>query len=320
MRPRPGGRLGTFPKPVRAVRSLLRAAALVAVLGFVAHNGGAGWVQALADLVVGAVAVGLLAPGLLLGRAVLVATASPPDATAGMPVEIGLRCSARLRVVPLDPPGPEVFVGPSRGPRAPRGDTCVVLARRGVYGSAVLEVATAAPFGMLWWKRQVTVALPGELCVAPRLGPAVPAPSAEGGDPGTTRRTASASGGVHGGVRPYRAGDPRHRVHWPASAHAAELMVRVVDAEEDEQVVVEVSLPSDADLADELAERALGTVVALQDRGSPVLLVTNEAAGERRGPVADRRSAGRRLARALSRTGSEVGLTLRREGSRGRSG
>jgi hypothetical protein len=61
-----------------------------------------------------------------------------------------------------------------------------------------------------------------------------------------------------------------------------------------------VHLPEDPDEAERLAERALGTVVALVDKGTPVLLATTEDDGAHLSAVGDRRSAGRRLARAVA--------------------
>jgi hypothetical protein len=49
-----------------------------------------------------------------------------------------------------------------------------------------------------------------------------------------------------------------------------------------------------------MAERAMATVVALVDRGASVLLATTEESGPKIATVSDRRSAGRRLARAVS--------------------
>ena len=54
------------------------------------------------------------------------------------------------------------------------------------------------------------------------------------------------------------------------------------------------------DAAERMAERAMATVVALVDRGAAVLLATTEDDGPRIGSVGDRRSAGRRLARAVA--------------------
>lgn len=292
------------------MRALLRAGGLLVILGLVAHNGGAGWVQTLADLVAGAVVVGLVAPALLLRRATLTLVTTPSDATAGTPIEIEVRASTRLRVLAVQPAGLESFVGPVGRPR--RDDnTIVVLPRRGSYDTLVLDIATAAPFAMLWWTRRIVVPLASELCVAPRLGPLVVADLPSAGAGATTRASSSEGGEIQGGIRPYRAGDRRNRVHWPASAHAAELMVREISGSEAELVIVEVVLPTDPDDADHLAERALGTVVALIDQGSPVRLVTTETSGERSGLVADRRAAGRRLARAVALAEREPGVALR---------
>jgi hypothetical protein len=63
---------------------------------------------------------------------------------------------------------------------------------------------------------------------------------------------------------------------------------------------LEVRLPSDPDGAERLAERAMATIVALVDRGAAVLLATTEEDGPRVAAVGDRRSAGRRLARAVA--------------------
>ena len=72
-------------------------------------------------------------------------------------------------------------------------------------------------------------------------------------------------------------------------------------------MTLDVHLPADADAAERLAERALGTVVALLDKGTPVLLATTEDVGPACRAVGDRRSAGRRLARAVADTAGRRG-------------
>jgi uncharacterized protein (DUF58 family) len=101
------------------------------------------------------------------------------------------------------------------------------------------------------------------------------------------------------GARAYRPGDSRRHVHWPASAHAGELMVREMEAPVADPVTVNVNLPSDPEQAEHVAERALGTVLRLMNGGAPVNLATTEPSGPVLGAVADRRAAGRRLARAV---------------------
>jgi hypothetical protein len=77
-------------------------------------------------------------------------------------------------------------------------------------------------------------------------------------------------------------------------------MVREMEGPSAEPVTLEIHLPADTDAAERMAERAMATVVALVDRGASVRLATTEASGPKIGAVGDRRSAGRRLARAVA--------------------
>jgi hypothetical protein len=77
-------------------------------------------------------------------------------------------------------------------------------------------------------------------------------------------------------------------------------MVRELEQPAGEPVTITVELPEDPETAERVAEGALGSVVALLEGGVPVLLGTRESSGPVLGAVADRRSAGRRLARAVN--------------------
>ena len=93
-------------------------------------------------------------------------------------------------------------------------------------------------------------------------------------------------------------------------------MVREMERPTAEPVTVTVSLPPDAEEAERISERALGTIVLLLDRGLPVVLGTTEASGPVEAPVEDRRQAGRRLARAVTsqaeagRSGGRFGVGI----------
>jgi uncharacterized protein (DUF58 family) len=167
----------------------------------------------------------------------------------------------------------------------------------------VLELASAAPFGLLWWRRDVTVALPRTLHVGPRMGEPLPLPRGVHDNATGEARPLPALIGEHRAVRPYRAGDLRRFVHWPATAHHGELMVREMEEYAAEPVTVEVRLPAEPDAAERMAEQALATVFTLVERGAPVVLSTTEADGAHLEAVGDRRSAGRRLARAVAEPG-----------------
>ncbi len=306
--------------PVRPLVPLASCAGVLLAWGLVAHNSGAGWVQAVGDVLAGTLAVGLVAPAVVAGRARVSVVASPTDTTAGLPAVVTARATTRLRVRPLHPPGPTAFVGPHRSaPRAgpvpavdgsgPRlhttGEEPVTLIPpgRGVFDHVVLEVSSAAPFGLLWWRKRVVVALPRQLHVGPRLGRPLPLPRGGEDTTGGGELDSAVQIGVPRGVRPYRPGDHRRWVHWPATAHSGELMVREMEGPTAEPVTLEVRLPADAAAAEAVAEQAMGTVVALVDGGASVLLATTEDTGPTLGPVGDRRSAGRRLARAVAEPG-----------------
>ena len=290
--------------PVRLARpfSPIPVSILVLLVWWVvAHNSGSGWVQVLGDAVFGMLLIGLLAPALTLARLRIDLVAAPADGAAGLPSVINLGASGRARITPVDPPGPEAFAG--RTTSGPQEEVTLLPVRRGVYDEIILEVATAAPFGLQWWRRRITLQLPAALHVAPRLGEAVRMPTWQDDRTGALGRVLLSEAGDARGVREYRPGDRRRRVHWGASAHAGRLMVREMEEPSVQPVILKVSMPQDEEAAERLAEKALGSVVALLDRGIPVVLATDESEDNVVAPVADRREAGRRLARATSGEG-----------------
>lgn len=281
-------------------RPLARVAGAVGLAGgwfLVAHEGGSGWVQLLGDVLWGTLLVGLAGPGVACARARVTVVSSPTDATAGLPATLPISAGTRMRLRPIDPPGPVTLLGRGRGATE---ELTVVPERRGVHRELVAELASAAPFGMLWWRREVRLSLAGELVVGPRLGPARPQKPTPEDRGGTAPVLVPAAVGDVRGVRDYRAGDQRRWVHWPATAHRGELAVREAESLAAEPVVVEALLPADPERSEREAEVVLGTVVALLGAGREVVLVTTEAGGRRQAPVTSRADAGRRLARAVA--------------------
>jgi len=274
---------------------------IIALWWLVAHNAGAGWVQLLGDLVFGALLIGTVGPWYVVTRARVVVRSAPADARAGLPVDVHVEATTRVRVRAVEPPGPEVFVGPV-GRTDAVGDRITLLPlRRGVHDAVTVDIASAAPFALQWWSRRVQLPLPSALHVSPRCGePDRPrtSPREETGEVADRPRTHE---GFPRGARPYAAGDNRRLVHWRATAHTGTLMVRELERPSAAAVTVTVELPEDPEVAERVAERALGTVVRLLDEGTPVLVGTVEPGGPVVAPVVDRRSAGRRLARAVAR-------------------
>jgi uncharacterized protein (DUF58 family) len=176
----------------------------------------------------------------------------------------------------------------------------VVPDRRGILSEVTVDVASAAPFGLLWWSRRITLPLPVEMAVAPRptTAFAIPPEGDDSGDEASGGRTSSL--GETRGIRDYEHGDARRTVHWRAAAHTGRLMVREMEMPTAEPVIVRIDLPVDQAEADEIAGRALATVLALLDRSRPVMLATHEPTGDRLSQVTAQKDAGRRLARAVA--------------------
>lgn len=278
-------------RPARPWGPIPSSAAVVLGWWLVAHSSGQGWVQDLGDVVAAAVLVGLVGPYLALRRIRVEVVDAPTDGNAGLPVTLWIRTSRPARVTPVRPAGP-----------AAAGEELVLLAEgRGLFASLTLDVATAAPFGLQWWTRRVELALPNPLYIAPRKGPAAPLDPLLHG-PGAGREGTARRAGPDGDMRtprPYRAGDARRLVHWPASAHTGELMVRELDRPLGHPAELVVSLPPEPAAAEAEAERAFATMLALLDRDVAVLLTTSEADGPRTAVVRDRREAARRMAAAV---------------------
>ncbi len=272
-------------------------AAVLGVWGAVAHDSGAGWAQAVGALVAAGLIVGMLAPGVGVVRTRCRVVAVPREVTAGAVVVLEVTSAAPVEIQPLDPPGPAVMV-----PGRRRATLEVRPAHRGVLRHCTVAVASAWPFGVLWWTRTETLTLPRPLIVAPRVG-------AEEADARSARAAdesplwGPSRGAEPRGVRPYEPGDRPALVHWRATAHTGSLMVREAQRPGPHAAVVDGRLPADPDAAERHAERVMATVRALLLAGAHVDLRTIEEDGDVVAPVATLGAAGQRLARALPLAG-----------------
>jgi uncharacterized protein (DUF58 family) len=272
----------------------------------VAHSSGSGWVQAIGAALAGVLLVGLVGPAFQLRRITVAVRQVPGDAEVGQSAELVLESNAPVRLRPLDPPGPATTsAGPTRGARTTVVD--VQPRHRGVHPSVTIEVATGAPFGLLWWARRVALPLDHPLLVAPRpVAGEDPEPGGEA-RPGDVPRMMVAPTGEPRSLRPYGPGDSRHLVHWPTSAHVGELMVREWEQTRDDQVVIALDLSDDPERAERQAGVAFGAILGHLEAGRKVTLRTSEPNGPVTNVVHGRRDAGRRLARAVPGSASGAG-------------
>jgi uncharacterized protein (DUF58 family) len=296
--------MSRWARPSRNAAPVAVATGILGVWWLVAHNGGSGWVQALGDLVFGTLFIGIFGPSVVLTFAKVRIASAPVDGVAGTPVDMRIEASTRLRICARSPFEGEAFVGPVGRRHAPESGVPLLPLRRGVYDSVMLDIATAAPFALQWWTRRAELRLPSTLYVAPRQGRPESFPLRDDEDTGLTVNWVQTDVGQPRGARPYQPGDSRRRVHWGATAHAGELMVRELERPSSEPITLTVTLPPDPEEAERVAERALGTIGRFLEQGTTVLLATVETSGPVLATVTDRRGAGRRLARAVASAGT----------------
>ena len=285
-------------RPTAWIAPVLGAALTMVAWFAVAHSSGVGWVQATGALLGGVLVVGLVAPSVPATRARIRVAEAPGDGRAGQPLVLVLEADRPVRLRPRSPAGGTVVAGgPLTGPRL--AEVVCVPTRRGVLADVVVEVASSAPFGLLWWSRRVHLALPRPLHVAPRPVASAPGVRRREGAEGESATRVPRPLGEPRGVRPYAPGDPRRGVHWPATAHAGVLMVRESERPQDAPRFIDAALPADDEAAERRAEEVQAEVAALLDRGEAVVLATHETAGAVVRTVSDRTDLGRRLARAV---------------------
>ncbi len=222
-------------------------------------------------------------------RGIRVERELPREIYAGSPCSIGLRihnCQRRVTAYAVlvedeirergEAPRP---AGRAFALRIGAGESALrayrfVPSRRGPLEFTQFQVFTRFPFGL--FSKALTLSASAPALVYPAVESVTIPP-----DFGGARECGDGLAGSHGegalaeGLRGYEWGDSPRRVHWPASLHRGELVVRVLENEK--QPEVEVRLRTDVP-PDQTFERAVGwaasEISALLDAGARVALRT----------------------------------------------
>lgn len=168
---------------------------------------------------------------------------------------------------------PTIPSGLSRGEREARVTYSVTAERRGIHWLGSLELTSTDPFGIA--RRTVALGEPTRVVVTPAV---VELPSLAGvpgrsGGADAVRLNRLGQGSDDVIARPWAPGDSMRRIHWRASAHRDELMVRQEEQESSPEATVvldrgvarwspEAMESGAADEAFESAVRACASVVA----------------------------------------------------------
>ena len=267
----------TTIRPTNRAFAILGGAGLLFAVG---TNVQAGWVLAIAALLLGILAAGVVLP-LSSVRGVEISRHVPRTATAGLPVPVTIGvtnaasrtrglfrvaddfCGKGWAVVDFVSPGEKrEYVAARDG------------ARRGVHvgGNAALE--TGAPFGVLRVRRSGVIESP--IVVYPRT---YGVPSRQMWGPSGWH--APAVVGDVSSVRDYRPGDPLRHIHWRSVARRGQLVVREFDRERHADTAVVARLPGDPDVGDAIASVACSLAIGALSGGEVKLVGSGAASPER---------------------------------------
>jgi uncharacterized protein (DUF58 family) len=288
-------------RPANLSRPALSLVAVAFALFGIARTTGSGWLIVILTGIAAVVALAAALPWFGL-RKVAVTIEAPREGTVGRTAELTLDITtgSASRPLKLEPLG---FDGPWTGVVTPaHGRLPLVPMRRGVYTSVLLDVRSAAPLGLVWWRRRILVELPRPFEIGPRPIDVELTPPRGTDDTGTEdgRLTATTADAVKT-IREYVPGDPIKLVHWAATARSGELMVKELESPVAPILCLAVDLRSpDTEAVEAAASRAAGLALAGLAAGVPVTLLTHEATGPRSGPVGSPADVNRRLARALA--------------------
>ncbi len=304
----------SLAKPRRFVVPVFGTVPLMLVLIAVARASGSGWVQIVGALISGVMLAGVFAPYFILRKIRIQITELPPRAQAKSPYKFKINSNRVCRVVALLPSGHHQFKR-TRHIQYHPGESCIVSKTSddyleftpdylGIIESLSFEVLTAAPFGIVWWIKKWEVVLPSPILVTPHISLdskfQFGTVSKIGDTTISSNRTATT--GSLRGVRSFQNGDTMRQIHWPASAHSSALMVKELEAQVNHEIYIDLRLPSEAVLAEEIAGLAMGAISTfLAQSGNKVILRTYSKGAASDVKISNLMAAGRCMAMAYAK-------------------
>ena len=286
-------------RPARLTRPFSVLVAMTAVVYVLSRIPAMEWMVVLVSGLVATLVLSAVVPALALSG-VRMALRGPRDATVGRPATFDLETGGRVwgAILRLAEPRGRW----SRLDRTGTSRLTATPARRGVFGQVRVELQSAAPLGLVWWRRVVTLPLDPALEVGPvPVAADLPRPAGVDRWAEPSRAGPAGSGSeLPRGVREYVTGDSPRLVSWPASARHGRLLVRDMEAENANltRLTVVVDLRGEEAAVERAASQAAGLANAALSEGIEVVMATAEREGPRTARVTSPREVGRRLARA----------------------
>jgi uncharacterized protein (DUF58 family) len=277
-----------LPKPTFAAVVLI---ALTLFFFAAATNTLSGWLYVISGLSLGLISLAAVLPGWEL-RNIQVQRETPLPVSVGEDLQMAItfQASGKRQLIETIDELPTLLVKdpPSSVLEKIEGTYrwvyTVTPKRRGLYRWQQVVLRTAAPLGLFWRKKILTV--PAEVTVYPRVlalrrCPLLDPRGAQGQalETGRVWRD-NTNEGLTKSARPYRWGDPIKNVHWRTSARLGSLYTRELEQSEGEESIV-LLLDNRPELWDvERFEQAVETAAALffygQRRGMDIAVSMGE--------------------------------------------
>lgn len=271
-----------MPRPGRRAVGLVFGAGVLFLVG---TNVQAGWLLVLAAMLLGVVLAGALLPGRML-RGIEVERRAPTHVHQGddAVVELvvtnrgrGLRAGLELEDAHIAPV--RGFVASLRPGERVAVESTRLAARRGVFLTKEITVASAAPFGVARRRRRVPAS--STTVVFPRveaLGSLEMLEAFTTFDHTDVTHARRGAGREYLGIREYRPGDSMRHVHWPSTARTGSVMVREFEQERVRRMGIVVDAFADAGegerVLDACCTAAASIALAAQAEGHAVQLAT----------------------------------------------
>jgi len=203
-------------QPVALTRAFAVLGAMTLAMHVISRTTGSGWLVVVVSGMLSVLGLSALLPAFAL-TGIEVGVAGPSDGVVGRHVSLMVTVNGRVRAskLRLAAPASDWVRLDGRG----AGRVTALPASRGVVGHVDVEVRSAAPFGLVWWRRRLRVPLERALEVGPApIDAASPWPTqAEAGLEAPAGTTTSSPELVRG-LRDYVPGDPPRLVSWVATA------------------------------------------------------------------------------------------------------
>jgi uncharacterized protein (DUF58 family) len=252
------------PRPKKLIGPIFGTLPLMFALIGVARASGSGWVQFIGAIISSSILIGILTPMVILLRTKIKLVFLPNYLIANTEnlIEIYSNKTVRITIEQSQP----AFIR-SRSSQ----HIHYFPKHKGSVNSIALMVSTAAPLGIVWWYKKVTINLDSPLLIIPPPGRPNFAISIAHSD--LEQQWQNSVTGLIRGTKDYFVGDSLRNANWKATAHTGKLQIKEFEFPKSDTFTLNAFFPEDDDSAEQMAEAIVGTIFELLKNHSGLIIL-----------------------------------------------